>query len=410
MPARKQIPPNEKLPLNLTSTERKLILELLCLDDEYVRLLRDLPTSQPVMMTLDELEDFGDYVAAEADHCNSKKQKSLDTVFEKIQKLLDTHTDEPLTINILDARQSRIVSVQAVQIAEWTGQALVAAKQMGIKRKPLAHFQLAPAQREILLLVPEMTNAVTKKLAKDDSSFTVSDVAGMILALAEDLTGDARKQVAVLLVARDLADQLQMGLADFAKPKLRKKVDKSALFQFKITLLGVKPPIWRRIQVQDCTLDRLHEHIQTAMSWTNSHLHQFEINGLRYGNPELFDDDYDCVDSTETLLSALLPEPFAFCYEYDFGDGWKHEILFEGRPPLEPGARYPTCLEGKRACPPEDCGGVWGYRDLLSAIADPKHVEHERMLEWCGGFLPDVFDPAKATRRMRKGLPNWRTR
>lgn len=108
------------------------------------------------------------------------------------------------------------------------------------------------------------------------------------------------------------------------------------LYQFKITLLESQPPIWRRIQVKHCTLDRLHEHIQIAMGWTNRHLHQFRIDGERYGDPDLIDDgfeDFECVDSTITKINEIVPRDgkrFRFLYEYDFGDGWKHEVLFEG--------------------------------------------------------------------------------
>jgi hypothetical protein len=188
------------------------------------------------------------------------------------------------------------------------------------------------------------------------------------------------------------------------------------VYQFKITLLDVKPTIWRRIQVQDCTLDKLHEYIQTAMGWTNSHLHQFDIQGTPYGDPELLDDpfeDIECVDSTRTLLSEILPKTgqrFAFKYEYDFGDSWEHEVLFEGRPSHDPKAHYPVCLEGERACPPEDCGGVWGYPNFLEAIRNPKHKEHKDLLEWIGGsFDPEEFDAATATRSMKQGLPDWRS-
>jgi hypothetical protein len=132
---------------------------------------------------------------------------------------------------------------------------------------------------------------------------------------------------------------------------------------------------------------KLHENIQTAMGWTNSHLHEFDIKGQRYGDLELLDhgfEDGKCIDSTKTNLSQILPKTgkqFAFKYEYDFGDGWEHEVLFEGSPLVDPKAKYPLCLEGERACPPEDCGGVWGYGDLLEAIKDPNHEEHESMLE-----------------------------
>jgi Plasmid pRiA4b ORF-3-like protein len=188
------------------------------------------------------------------------------------------------------------------------------------------------------------------------------------------------------------------------------------LYQFKITLSDTKPPIWRRIQVEDCTLDKLHEHIQTAMGWTNSHLHQFNFDELRYADPRLMEDDFEEMgfeDSTETKLSDLIPEgckPFGFEYEYDFGDSWHHKIAFEGCPTPEKGVKYPVCLEGERACPPEDVGGVGGYYEFLEALADPNHEEHNTFVQWIGGsFNAKAFDPKKATIRMTNGLPDWRT-
>ncbi len=427
MPIKKSIRSEERVPLKLTTAERKLVLEAITtLDREIEQIIRDTPLRKPVRLTLDDLDDFGGYVAAEANHCKDKsKARKLDAILEKIQRLLDTFTDEelPQTVTIVDARKKKLISDQAAQIAQFACQALVAAEQLGIKEMALDKFWLAPAQREVLRLAPGMTKALKNKLALDGSTFSVGEVASMTLALAEDLPdGDARKQVAVMYLAKHLMDHLQNGITAEAMPKLtkkpkgRSKVVSNQLFQFKITLLGVKPPIWRRIQVQDCTLDKLHEHIQLAMGWTNSHLHQFEIKGQRYGDPELLDDgfeDFECADSTTTMLSDILPKTgkrFAFKYEYDFGDSWEHEVLFEGSPPLDPKAKYPLCVEGEQACPPEDCGGVWGYSDFLEAIRNPKHEEHENMLDWIGGsFDPEEFDPKEATKQMKKGLPDWRS-
>jgi Plasmid pRiA4b ORF-3-like protein len=189
----------------------------------------------------------------------------------------------------------------------------------------------------------------------------------------------------------------------------------SLVHQFKITLLDIRPPIWRRIQVPDGTLDALHAHIQSAMGWTNSHLHQFEIDRRRYGDPELLDDgwgDDDFVDSTKIRLSALLEKKqksFRFFYEYDFGDGWRHEVVYEGAQPAEAGVRYPRCTEGARACPPEDVGGPWGYGDFVEAIGNPKHKRHRELREWFSGrFDPETFDPTAATKQMASGLPDWR--
>ncbi len=388
MPTQKQIQPGEKIPLKLTAAERKLILDdLLCLDQDYEQIIREIPTGKPVMMTLDDLYDFGSYFAAEFNNCKDrKKQKKLDIIFKKIQHLLDTYIDEepPPILKIEDAHKIRMISDQAVQIANFAGATLVAAEQLRIKTKPLENFCLEPGQRDVLLLIPGMSKRIKNKLMKE-KPLTVAEVASMMLALAEDLVdGETQKQMALLLVASHLMDQLKEGIMARAgqledielQPRLKANPD--LLYQFKITLLGFEPAIWRRIQVQDCTLDQLHEHIQTAMGWTNSHLHQFEIKGERYGDPDLLDDgfgDFHCFDLTATILSQILPKTkkrFSFKYEYDFGDGWKHEVLFEGRPPLEKYRKYPLCLEGEQACPPEDIGGVWGYADYLEALADPK--------------------------------------
>jgi hypothetical protein len=187
------------------------------------------------------------------------------------------------------------------------------------------------------------------------------------------------------------------------------------IYQFKITLMGIKPPIWRRIQVRDCTLDKLHERIQTAMGWTNSHLHHFLINDRRFGDPWLLEETFEEMDyrnSRDTTLSKILPRSgkrFAFKYEYDFGDSWWHEVLFEGCLRVESGQRYPLCVEGERACPPEDVGGTSGYEEFLNVLSDPSDEQHEQFVRWIGGsFDPENFDSERATKRMRRGLPDWR--
>jgi hypothetical protein len=187
------------------------------------------------------------------------------------------------------------------------------------------------------------------------------------------------------------------------------------LYQFKITLRGIRPKIWRRIQVKNCTLDKLHENIQTAMGWTNSHLHHFTIGGRLFGDPLLMKEDFDGMnyqDSTTTKIKDVLPrgrERLSFEYEYDFGDSWLHDVLFEGCPRAEPGCRYPLCVEGERACPPEDVGGTSGYQEFLASLRDEDSEDHEDSLKWIGGrFRPEEFDPVTVTRRMKRGLPNWR--
>jgi hypothetical protein len=124
------------------------------------------------------------------------------------------------------------------------------------------------------------------------------------------------------------------------------------VYQFRITLLDTDPAIWRRIQVKDGTLDRLHEHIQTAMGWTNSHLHHFRVGRQLYGDPDLVQENFEDMeyeDSTSTTISDILPRSgrrFRFGYEYDFGDGWRYEVLFEGCLRAERGQRYPVWRGG----------------------------------------------------------------
>jgi hypothetical protein len=423
MRTRKHIQPGGKVGLKFTAAERKLILDLMCLDDNYAQVIRDTPAKEPVQFTLDDWEDLGGHIAAEANHTDDKKLgKKLDAIFNKVQKILDTYTDEEPPKTMTSEGAGMLSPDQAVVISEWVAKAAVAVEQLGIKNKPLEHFCLSPAERDVLLLVPGISQEVKDKLAKERSVFTMAEVAEMTKALAEDLTdGDSRKQVAVLLVAKHLMEQLAEEVESLAKAEAAKgkkpkaKTSATTVYQFKITLKEIQPPIWRRIQTKDCTLDKLHEHIQTAMGWTNSHLHQFTVNGVRYGDPQLlqveFEDETPVVNSLRTRLSKIVPadgKGFTFDYEYDFGDGWEHEVLFEGCLQAEKGIRYPLCVEGERACPPEDSGGPYGYPEYLEAMADPKHEEHESFMEWRGPFDPEAFDTQAATKRMRKGLPNWR--
>lgn len=166
------------------------------------------------------------------------------------------------------------------------------------------------------------------------------------------------------------------------------------IYQLKVTLKDSRPPIWRRIQVvSDVSFAKLHQILQIAMGWTDSHLHQFMVGQAYYGIPDP-GFDFEIEDERKVRFSQIAPGvKKKFIYEYDFGDSWGHQITVEKILQPEPGVRYPVCLAGKRACPPEDCGGVWGYESFLEAIRDPQHPEHDEMLEWVGGeFDSEAFD------------------
>lgn len=175
------------------------------------------------------------------------------------------------------------------------------------------------------------------------------------------------------------------------------------IYQIKVTLRDSKPPIWRRILVaSDTTLADLHDILQAVMGWEDYHLHQFNIGGRYYGVPH--PDDYLKMENEKKVrLSQVVSGKGArFIYEYDFGDSWEHVLLVEKVLPPEAGVTYPMCVKGKRACPPEDVGGVWGYGDFLEAIRDPNHPEHDEYLEWVGGeFDPEAFELEAANEALR---------
>jgi len=166
------------------------------------------------------------------------------------------------------------------------------------------------------------------------------------------------------------------------------------IYQLKVTLRGSRPPIWRRVLVPGkFSLHKLHQAIQLVMGWTESHLHQFIIDGQYYSIPS--SEDYEPVrdERRHSLSQIATREKRKFFYEYDFGDSWEHEIVVEKILSPESGVKYPACIKGKRACPPEDIGGLWGYETFLEAIGDPHHEEHDSYLEWVGGdFDPEACD------------------
>ncbi len=201
------------------------------------------------------------------------------------------------------------------------------------------------------------------------------------------------------------------------------------IYTLRIMLRDSKPPIWRRVVVlSDIRLGQLHEVIQIAMGWTNSHLHQFVLRdkSLKPSRDEVkqmsqddimsdvfiarmrgervfvmtttpfgdFIEDMDGEDEDMVTLAEVCPKVKSkLIYEYDFGDGWEHIVEVQKIEEPKPGVEYPVCLAGKLACPPEDCGGIYGYYHLLEAVDDPDHEEHDDLVEWLGDdFDPEVFD------------------
>jgi hypothetical protein len=181
---------------------------------------------------------------------------------------------------------------------------------------------------------------------------------------------------------------------------------KPARLLLKITLRNVEPSIWRRIAVvDDLTLAQLHRVIQEAFGWEDCHLHEYEIGSARFGRPEFNESpfgDSGMLDERKSRLAAVIGSHPKFTYWYDFGDDWFHDVVVEERQPMTGGGPRAELVAGERAGPPEDCGGPYGYAELVEAMRDRKHPEHAEMREWIGEFDPDVFDIDAARRRVAK--------
>jgi len=169
-------------------------------------------------------------------------------------------------------------------------------------------------------------------------------------------------------------------------------------YRLKVTLLGSEPPIWRRFLVKDFPLANLHEIIQEAMGWENCHLYHFTVAGQQFGDASVSDDVEDAF--LTTLADVVSEEGTTFHYLYDYGDNWEHEVLVEKIGIAQDRERTLYCLDGERACPPEDVGGIPGYLEFLRVVSDPNHTDHMSMLEWFGGsFDAEMFDVDAVNRK-----------
>jgi hypothetical protein len=189
----------------------------------------------------------------------------------------------------------------------------------------------------------------------------------------------------------------------------KKSAVPSEVFPLKVTLLGTMPPIWRRLLAPaDLTLAQLHDVLQAAMGWEDGHMHEFSVGQRRIGRPDPEDRlmGMPSAENERTVrLSGILGRVGSKAiYTYDFGDSWKHSIVLEKRFPIDPNTPYPVCTDGQLACPPEDCGGIPGFYDLIEVLSDPKHERREEIMEWIG----DEFDPqAFSVDKVNRMLAPW---
>lgn len=171
----------------------------------------------------------------------------------------------------------------------------------------------------------------------------------------------------------------------------------------RVSLRDVEPEIWRRMAIDsDMPLETFAKALEKAMGWAGYHLHSFDVGGVLFGQPDE-DADY-MIDEKAARVSHVLPrESSALLWNYDFGDGWEHDVVVEAIEPLNPKTKYPVLLAGARACPPEDVGGSGGYDELLRVLNDPDDEEHEHLLSWAPkNFDPSAFDLDAANKRLRR--------
>jgi Plasmid pRiA4b ORF-3-like protein len=174
------------------------------------------------------------------------------------------------------------------------------------------------------------------------------------------------------------------------------------VYAVKATLLGTSPPVWRRILVpRDITLQHLHRTLQTVMGWTNSHLHQFVVQRRTFSDPRSRGGTKVTNENGTRLGELIWTEGASLLYEYDFGDGWRHQLLLEEVLTGDESFQQ-ICVAGKQCCPPEDCGGPQGFAELLNALRDANHPGHEEVCEWLGDYDPESFSADEINRRLHR--------
>lgn len=277
--------------------------------------------------------------------------------------------------------------------------------------RELLELKLSEGQRRTILKYAHLPADLSRRFSTNrtlakGTQFTLDELDELLDHVESSVyraKGNEKQKVIRIVekVSKLLGSTIDLG----EMPELELPAKTDTVFQIKMTLMSIDPPIWRRIQTKDCTLVNLHALIQVTMGWEFEHLYRFIIGGERYADMGMVVQD-DSQDACDTNLSEVLPVQNRrprFHYEYDFGDEWMHQLIVEERFPPEPGVKYPICVAGQRACPPEDCGGPWGYPDFVEAITNPDHREHDQLLEWLGGeFDPEGFDLESVNKELRR--------
>jgi hypothetical protein len=279
-----------------------------------------------------------------------------------------------------------------------------------IKSPKLPQFRFTPEQRAVLLQTPRLQKSMRNKLERESSVFTIDQITGILQQFQMTLREASPVQRhAILDLVEEVYDELERAVASLVdrqedeRRERKARASQDLVYQFKVTLVQTDPTIWRRIVVRDCSLSRFHLLIQCAMGWENDHHYEFQIDNRGYCGPGIDapPEGFAC----NTRVSEIIPttrRKLKFDYLYDFGDGWLHEIEYEGSFARDPDKTYPLCVDGERACPPEDSGGVYAYAHFLACRDHPDDAASTETLDWFGSFDPEPFDPVLASKIMQR--------
>ena len=402
MSRKKQTGKGGKVGLKLTQAERTLLDSMRGLTEAIRDVARATPTTQPVLLTPDDLGDLEGQVAAAINSNEYKKIRGkLNRLHVKIAALLDRQQEHE------EVGGKSIVIETILDLLESVPPAILPMPAKSKKDEDRYPLKLTDKQREARIHATRLRRGLKNRIGqvpegsriigftRRELEETVSEV-GTALRFAPSPFKEPL--VAVDGKLEDLRDDLE---DDPLKRNRKGTGTTGSIYRFRVTLKGSDPLIWRRFQVPDLTLGELHDVLQVVMGWQDSHMHQFIVNGTYYGvvmSDDLAPDveDEDGIRLGRVFTGRKKPH---IVYEYDFGDNWEHEIVLEP----EPGFKYPRCVEGARACPPENCGGIGIYAGFVDAITDPKHPDHRDMKEWIGGkFDPEKFSVVEVNKGLRK--------
>lgn len=405
----KLIAPGAPVEIKFSAGEHAALLNLAqSLDKQLLEQLRHSPTGRTVRFSLAEWEQLATHVSRAANHVgDAKVRKHLRQAFDKVVRVLETYTDE-------DDDQAELLPNGLIEagtplhlLSELFGNPTNAGPTLDIN-DAMAAVRLTEEERAILLRMDTISGDIHKQLAgagkgEQTLHFNPRQVIVIGLAISEELTTSISVKRQCQLEA--IVERLGQGMIEipgmpevFGPMPLGSELETLPVcFRVKIELEGSRPTIWRRIEIADCSLLELHEAIQGAMGWQNCHMHAFQVGKQYYGQADL----EDSIDETTMSLSQLFDQGTKkLRYWYDFGDDWWHAIKLEKQFDPAPRAGYPRCTAGARACPPEDCGGIWGYEEMLTALKDPAHERHEEFQEWCVDFDSEKFSLDQANSRL----------